>query len=73
MFIGAASLIVIYIYMGIWTMSACLGARTFSNPLWYGLVFIFWPIAVLVGLVGLFIEWIKDIREYYKKKGEKKE
>ena len=73
MFIGAASLVVIYVYMGIWITSACLGARMFSNPLWYGLVFIFWPIAVLVGLGSLVVEWVKSVAKYYKKKGEKDE
>lgn len=73
MFIGTVSLIIMYLYFGLWTMSEFLGTRTFSNPLWYGLVFIFWPIVELVGLCGMFIEWIKDVIEYYKKKGEKKE
>jgi hypothetical protein len=59
MFIGAGALVVIYIYMGIWTLSVCIGARSFSNPLIYGLAIIFWPVFVIAGLCWVINEWIK--------------
>lgn len=73
MFIGAASLMVIYILMGLYMMLICGEASIFSNPLMYGLIVIIWPIFVIIGLCIIVKEWVKSIVEYYKKKGKKKE
>lgn len=72
MFIGAGTIVVVYILTGLYMMTICRDESTFSNPLWYGLVVIFWPIPVVGGLGWLMSQWIKSIIKYYKKKGEKK-
>ena len=43
-----------------------------ENPLWLGLIVIFWPIAIVCGIpygiVILFVNWIKSCIKYYRKK-----
>lgn len=43
-----------------------------ENPLWLGLIVMFWPIAIVCaipyGLVMLFINWIKSCIKYYREK-----
>lgn len=43
-----------------------------ENPLWLGLIVMFWPIAIVCaipyGLIKLFINWIKSCIKYYREK-----
>lgn len=43
-----------------------------ENPLWLGLIVMFWPIALVLIIpslvISIFVEWIKDCVEYYKEK-----
>lgn len=44
----------------------------YENPLWLGLIVIFWPIALVCAIpyvvVMVFVNWIKSCIEYYREK-----
>lgn len=57
------------IFMG---FAYALSEEFIENPLWLGLIVMFWPIAMMCAIpymiFVLFVNWIKNCIEYYREK-----
>ena len=42
-----------------------------ANPLWRGFIFLLWPLWIIYVCGYTFVNWCKDVRDYYKRKKEK--
>lgn len=74
MFIRAGIIVLVYFIGGYYVfLDYDMVVDYDANPLWKGLCVIFWPVAILIGIIYCIKQYIEEIIEYYKKKGKKKE